>query len=239
MQRQDIVTEARDQLGEVRGTPDFGNPFAWNKLVTKAANDLCRSFDLFYTSAAADVANGQAQYCSPRIHKVKCVSVFTADGKRHTINSAVIPAMDDWSSSWRDETAAAQPTTWIPQGLNAFVLYPVPNYSYANGIVIEGFGVPESVAGAVGSWAADTADCPLPDYTHMGVACRAALLRIARHPTPENMTRRPLIMEEYLRERKLIELHVRTHSVAQREPAYIGMGAGPASGGFDPLDLGG
>ena len=129
MTRQDILVQARDMLGEVQGDPQAGSPFAWNKLISQAADEVARRTDCNYATVTTPIVAGTAQYCLPQVYKVKAVSLWIADGSRHTLASSTVAAMDDWSATWRDETSQTQPTTWIPTGLNAFALYPVPNYS--------------------------------------------------------------------------------------------------------------
>ncbi|MEO7899633.1 MAG: hypothetical protein ABIZ35_05900 [Capsulimonas sp.] len=209
MTRQEMIIQGRDLLGEFFGTAGDADPFAWSRLVSTAADEIARATDCFYTTATADLVAGQAEYCAPQITKVKAVSVYDASGARRTIGSATIASMDGWSAHWRDE-AAGTPATWVPMGLNQIVLYPAPSYAATGGLVVEGYGVP-----GVG-WAAMSAACPLPDRAHMAVVYKAALLRIIQNPSPENLTRRAMLADEFAGLKGKLEAETRRFAAATR-----------------------
>jgi hypothetical protein len=229
MTRQEMIIQGRDLLGEFFGTAGDADPFAWSRLVNTAADEIARATDCFYTTATADLVSGQSEYCAPQITKVKAVSVLDSSGARRTIGSATIQAMDDWSSSWRDETAGT-PSVWIPTGLNQIVLYPAPSYAQVGGLVLEGYGVPGA------SWAAMSAACPLPDRAHMAVVYKSAMLRIIQNPTPENLARRKMLQDEYDGQKGKLEAEVRRFAAAMRSPSYTGAAA--PNSPYSPLDLG-
>jgi hypothetical protein len=67
------------------------------------------------------------------------------------------------------------------------------------GLFFSGLGLPGS------TWPNPGDACPLPDYEHMSVAYRAALLRILQRPTQENAARRSMLEQEWARARGKVE----------------------------------
>jgi hypothetical protein len=127
MTRADIILMCRDTLGEDMSSPEGGNPGAWNRLVTTAADEVARASWCLYTLAAAPITANQAEYCAPSIFELQAASIYYPDGKRHTLSMETFAAMDDQGSGWRDNPPG-EPAVLIASGLNQFVLYPTPSY---------------------------------------------------------------------------------------------------------------
>lgn len=128
MTRADIILMARDTLGEDMSTPEGGNPGAWNRLVTTAADEVARASWCLYTTAVASLTANQSQYCAPEIFELQAASIYYADGSRHTLSMATFAGMDASYSNWRDGIPG-NPNTLVASGLNQFVLAPAPSYS--------------------------------------------------------------------------------------------------------------
>ena len=67
------------------------------------------------------------------------------------------------------------------------------------GLTIEGFGTP------TGTWAVQSALCPLPDRFHMCLIWRVCIMRAGMHPSKENIAKMPWISEEYKTAMGLLE----------------------------------
>lgn len=240
MNRQLITQSAKDNLGEFKGDPMAGSPYQWPAIVTRAANYVASRLRCIYGFAAQDIVSGQSQYGSGTsysagsgvVYEIRNVSVYTADGLRHTIPPISIEKADADFSQWRDQVSGRLPTVYLPLSMTQIVLYPAPNYNYTAGIVLEGLWMPGL------SWPNDTSECPLPTALHDLVIDYATILRIRQDPTPDNKMRLIGFQQSFQDGMDFAESNAIMFTQATRSPAYIsGIGTMPTSGADNPLNM--
>jgi hypothetical protein len=131
MLRSDINSHIAENMGETFGTTgEASKDFAYQKLVTQACDEIARRTRCFWKTSYMPIVANQPQYCAPQVIEYQALTLFTADGALHQMDTATTPGMDDWGgSTWRSQSASSQPSVVIAQGLSGIVLSPPPSYN--------------------------------------------------------------------------------------------------------------
>lgn len=182
LSRKQIRGRAQARIGELRGTPAWGDPETWNDIIDESADEICRRTWCYLVDEKSDFTSGTGDYCLSQIFEIMVCKVFDSAGKAHLANPVTRHDLDRlYGEAWRSDPATGTPTVYATGGLSGTLqatFYPVPNYTTTGsaGFVFEGYGCPGA------SWSADTATCPLPDRAEPLLITLAAFKRAKQFP---------------------------------------------------------
>ncbi len=188
MNRLAITQGAKDFLTEYKGDTAAESPHAWPLVVTQAANDVGWRTSSFWGSTVASLVPGVSDYPPLTVYAPRRVTVGDGNGNIIQIGPMSMDDLNVWGVVEGFVTATGAYTAGIPSqfiylAATKIRLIPVPNYALQNGLTIEGLAYP------AGIWPDDGDECPLPQEAHMAVMYRAAVLRTAQFPDPDNKAR--------------------------------------------------
>jgi hypothetical protein len=169
MTRQEIYQHIAANCGDTFGTAGNAEiPFAYQKLVTQAFDELARRSRCYWKTSTMPLQANVAQFGSPQILEMQALTMFTSDGNPHLVDPATTAAMDDWAGvNWRNQVAGGQVYTAIMQGLNSGVLNPAPNfnsqvYSYVDLVLGSGTDINGNAVSTVSSVARSFVNAAAP-----------------------------------------------------------------------------
>lgn len=208
----EIITEAREELGEVPGTAPYGDPLPWPLLVARAMDEIARKSRCYYATFRVDVQAGVAQVSGgacpvcplflieeARLTLVDALSVvqltlltpdalrgYTGAGYPYGGDGAGSSALPWWDEGdWRSDTPRPRPLALVTAGANNLRLFPAPDYSLAGALALTGYAVPVKPGSAAGDAASGWGladECPLPTRAHEAVKSGAVLRRCRQYP---------------------------------------------------------
>jgi len=152
----DVAYEAMLRLGEDRSTLASQQQQLYTRHVRREMSDVAKTTFSLYRNAVTDLIAGQQEYCPPsRPFSRQTINILDGQGNVWPLNPITAAQADNkpWYHNWRSPQFQVQgiPSTYIEEGISNYVLYPVPNYSMENGVIISGYW-------AVGEWF-NMADC--------------------------------------------------------------------------------
>lgn len=231
MTRQDITDYITEELGEFEGTVMYGSPNALQRQITTTCDELARLAKGMYQVYELDLVTGQAVYCASPLLKIVGATVCDSLGNSLPLSFITARALLEMTGARTSAPSTGTPCYYASEGTNRIELYPVPNYSTAGapfGLVIEGYGVPGD------SWAAMTAQCPLPANQHMAVVYGAMIKRCNQFPAVLG-DRRDGYLREWTWYKGHAESQVAVQTTADRQRMQERV-SGPAWYGNGPLD---
>jgi hypothetical protein len=252
MQRQEMIAQIQDTLQEQAGGQGAPAKFRLSYLLNKAVDDIAAKYKCCWGTVSGNLVQNQATYPAPTdsaesstqvtILEVSAVTVYDASGNLHTLQPETEQGMDSNWAGWRTWLANTCPYFAVTTTFGGpIILTPTPNYNSAydptfmtpGGFTIDGPCLPAL------SWAAATAECPLPSQAHNAAVLGACVRRIIQNPTKDNLARLPGIKEILQSELDTFESSQLRYTQATRVPAYTtGQNPGASPGfGFNPLDL--
>lgn len=167
MTRGDIKNKAKALVRAFGGVPFVDDPFILDFTLDSKTNDLAKMVDGVWATYTDSIVSGQATYCPANLYEVVAVFVTGSDGARHRMPKPQGTVfLERYDGSTIDP---GTPQMAIIKGLNIVELVPTPNYSLADAIVYQGFGIPESRPGKTNTWYGDTSECPLPLDHHEAI----------------------------------------------------------------------
>lgn len=206
--RAQIKIQAQLLADEVVGKPGFGQPFSWD-LITDMVTDEIARLGAYFKTSQMDVTSAVASYLQPGLWKIRSI-VVTNSATASSILPVVRPEeIDVFLPSWRSAAPSGTPQYVVMEGIDNLVLYPGPNYNFANGIVVKGYATPSN-AGTAGAniWPLATDNCPLSERMHYAVVTGVAAMRCEQYPSPENATRVQTLQARYQQHKDMIRSEV-------------------------------
>lgn len=175
----EIITEAREELGEVPGTQPYGDPLPWPNHVARAMDEIARKTRCYYATFRVDVQAGAAQVSGGAcpacpLFEIEEARLTLIDGATVVQLGLITPdALQGYcgagypyggdrsgSSSfggswwdggdWRSDVPVPRPLALVTAGANNLRLFPAPNYSLAQALALTGFAVPVRPGSASG-----------------------------------------------------------------------------------------
>ena len=162
--RQQIQTQIQQQIQENIDTDAFDQTSQINVQIDLVCDTIAQRTDSFYLPFQAAVVNGQTSYCPPgALYKVMAATITDQNGNvQPPLQIIADYNMDKVYSGWRQMNQFGTPSYMVMYGASSFSLYPVPNYSVANGLTIYGWAVPGSAGtGGASYWPNPTSTCPI------------------------------------------------------------------------------
>lgn len=129
--------------------------------------------DCFWDTETTGIVASQAEYCAPRAYKVKGAYWLDASGNWTPLIPTTPQKMDRGNAIWRNSTTSDTPIMAVFEGVNRVLLYPTPSFTRASALKFEGFM--NTNASGASTWAAETAECPLPSWCHEAIAMGATV----------------------------------------------------------------
>ena len=156
---------SRAFLGEAIDAP-LNDPYMLDALVDMEANALARAYDIFWLNFDTPLIIGQQEYCAPPlkgIQQVECTMQDGSIGVLRSIQTRDLSAVNPWwfnQAPTNENTGTPQnatsggsgnPAWYIPEGLNALKLFPIPQYDCGSGGGSGAAATATLAAGAVSS----------------------------------------------------------------------------------------
>lgn len=233
MTREQLDSRIARFLGELFGSPGYGDPFSRNEFIDDAVEWACQATDCFYTGYASDITAGQPYYCAPRLYRLKKALVQTASGKTVPLTFQTMAYGIDTTTT-APLTTTVIPQYFMTQGRNRVIIWPIPNYAMVGGLLLEGFGFPlRSPATGNNAWSNDTDECPLPEEAQQALVYKACALRCLQFGDMTRLGHFEALAREAIGkvERSSRRFHAGTENAATENNGYT-----DTSGlGFDPL----
>lgn len=161
-------------LGLSIGDTAFGDPFAIDNALNRVTDEFAGpGMDCYWTSETGDITSGTAEACAPSMYKLKGAYWLDSTSKWQPLYPSTPQKMDRTVSNWRNDPSASTLQYIVFEGVNRFVLYPTPNFTTAGGLKFEGYA--QTNVSGISTWAADTAECPLPTWCHEAIVYGAAI----------------------------------------------------------------
>jgi hypothetical protein len=205
MTRGEFKQQSRQLLGEVRGTAGGDNDLLYDTLCNQVQDKICLETDCLYGPFVGSLVANQAEYCEPRLYKIKAVLVLD-EASEWRVLPKLTPRQADrhFGSRWRNADAEAVPRYAVIGGAAGPVLFaPPPLTSRTDGFRLDGFYTPGDVWGYDGSGAAvavtDSTESPLPVWAQPAVPYGIAYQRCLQFPSPENQARMGGLAAEFER----------------------------------------
>ena len=191
----DYIFECQTLLGESLSTSAQQQSQLYPRHVMRAANTVAERTYCLYRSAVCDLVSGQAEYESPyRPYKETSVCVKDTMGNIYPLASIEVETANARYPLWQNNPVGSvqnytgQPMFYIPEGLKAFRLFPIPNYNAHDGLIVSGyFGVDE--------WWDMTQESPLPKGTAWD---QAVVTCTARYRCEEMIRQDPTYKDVYV-----------------------------------------
>jgi hypothetical protein len=216
MTRQQIISTALELTGQTVGSAGSLSPFLLSDWVNSGTDELARKTDAFFVSLTMDITAGTALYSSAfqgggatsLIYKLLSVQWVRADLSYSRLTEVSLQYLQMRTPNWRND-ALGSPRNYIQEGTGIARLYPVPDTTQTGALVMEGFAMP------AGSWAANSATCPLPggDRIHMAVAYWVAKMMCLRG-TADQAQKIPFFDAEFKKIKADLEVTAATMSHA-------------------------
>lgn len=198
----------RNVLLRLAEAPEEGRePLYLGEAIRMAADEVAVRTDCYQTHYTMDI-NGSPteleEFCLPgELYKIKAAKVIHSDDTVSILSPlrgefVTRNWMDRHYYGWQDPTMETGNVRYLVLERPKALLYPFPAYDKTGGLVLYGYAKPGDAWTA--SAAAETDECPLPEYAHTAVEIKAALIRAMQFPTPDNKYRIPLLQDEYERE---------------------------------------
>jgi len=235
-----LITEARGLLYEVQGTPGAEDPMGWPSQAVWATNEMSRRTYALYLEATTDITTPTALYCLPAsFYKIRTVQEQMASGDWLDLPVQTTQVVDRQRGAWWQTWTPSDPARLAIINSPGFgvQLAPAPSVSRTAALKITGQWQPDNVWGydATGGalYAIDpttglpnlTTENPLPLWSQQHLAVGMAYRRCTIFPTPENLVRRPFLMEEWERGVGLVHGAIASYSPPARVGAYFAAGA--------------
>lgn len=158
-------------VGGLQSYDDFSMDSAINSITDELAGP---GIDCYWNYQTFDIVSGQSDYCASEAYKVTGISWKDALSYWRPLPVKLPETMDKIHPGWRNTPSSAFPRIVIRKGSGWLQLWPTPNFSVDEGIKVEGFM--QTNASGVSTWAADSANCPLPTWSHTPICWGAAWL---------------------------------------------------------------
>lgn len=195
--RGEIKRNIRLKCGE--SSQSMAETLLLDELIDQAVDKVARA-DAWYTYFDADLVGTaeapQSLICLPSagygtIYKIKSARVW--DGGAWRIyrqgRDIVTPSwMDHNRPEWRESPVAGIPD-YLVLSRPDLELYPQPNYAYASGVRLYGFGVPGKLWNRSATEVEDSDEFPLPSWCQEAVEAWAVCLRSLQKAGKEDMVR--------------------------------------------------
>lgn len=185
MTRAEIRKFTQAFLQEAEGAPGL-DPVLLDYLLDQACNEICRATGCYFLSYSADLVSGQSSYCAPPLYQIRSVVATLSDGSIWTLSPRTAKQLDRETLGWwraqPNQPASNQgdPLIYIPDGLNAIRIYPVPNYSLGSGATatasVVGSGIDSIAVGSGGSGYLSAPSVVISDPTGSGASATATIL---------------------------------------------------------------
>lgn len=160
--------------GLVLGDHTYSQPFLIDNSLNRVTDEFAGpGMDCYWTSETADITSGQAEYGAPTMYKLNGAYWLDGAGKWTPLLPATPQEMDRQGAGWRNDPSSADPRYIVFEGANRFLLYPTPNFTRSSALKFEGYA--QTNVSGVSTWAADTAECPLPSWCHEAIVYGAAV----------------------------------------------------------------
>lgn len=148
MTGQEIIFACQIWLSESQSTSAQQQSQLYPQHARNSANDIARRTDCIYRTACNDIIAGQVEYAMPlRPYRLGSLCAKDPVGNIRKLASITPEQADKRYAGWRNAQAtntvySGVPMFYIPQGHLTYKLFPVPNYSIQDGILVAGhYGV--------------------------------------------------------------------------------------------------
>lgn len=157
----DFIEDAKVRLGESQSTSAQQQSMLYPRHVRWAADKLARDTWALYRNAVTDIIDGQVEYSIPsRPFRLMAVCVNDGSGNIRPLDAITPETVDIQYGNWRTSnptsTYQGVPEFYLPEGLLEYKLFPTPNYSVQDGLLVGGYY-------GVDKWWNMADDSPLPE----------------------------------------------------------------------------
>lgn len=221
-----MIARAQLALGETRSTAAQLQNQLWQMYIAEIADELCELTECLYLAVTHDITSGANEYALPAVpFKIKAFSCMDASGRWWPTTSTDSTAMDNKIWNWRNNTSTwhGTPQFVIQEGLNAFKVWPIPNYDQPNGFSIEGYYQLSPF------WTDMTTECPLTADFQRAIVSGIILKRCEEMSQidPSYMAKYKMFMPRWKEDRDRCWVHTQQYSDNERQ--------GGPSGNFHQL----
>ncbi len=161
------------------------DPLAADQFLTIKTDEMAQRTWCYWRRAASAVGTGQALYCYPNavgyndddtLHRfeggpeffdIRRVACEDERGQVIVLEQATDAFLDAYAAGWRKSPEVGRPAVWVAR-YPKIELYPVPSYTRAGALVVEGYARPSS------SWSQDGDNFPLPAAAMLPVIAGSA-----------------------------------------------------------------
>jgi len=145
-------------------SPAFDYMSQIDALIDNKCDEIANRTSSYYLPFQTNLIANQTNYCSSAgLYKIMSAYCLDQNGNALPVLTVIADYdLDKVNGCWRTFNQTGQPQYLVDYGASSFALWPLPNYSIANGINLYGWAVPgKSGTDGTSIWASPTSTCPL------------------------------------------------------------------------------